>query len=129
MPGGISSLWVPQCTNAMVVQWLGLRPSGGKVLSSNPSGLVIVGSPVLVFSEAQCHFGYISAGDALSRIAFFDIKVFNSVFYTQPAMIIKMTYSADDQQTTYFTQGFVKYSNLGPFRRGFFFPYERKSNR
>ena len=113
----------------MVAQWLEQQSSGGKVLSSSPSGLVIVTSLVSVFLEAQCHFGYISAGDALSRIAFFDIKVFNSVFYTQPAMIIKMTHSADDQQTTYFTQGFVEYSNLGPFRRGFCFPYEKKSNR
>ena len=49
MPGGISSLWVSQCTNAMMAQWLELRPLNGKVLSSNPSGLVIVTSLVLVF--------------------------------------------------------------------------------
>ena len=78
---------------------------------------------VLHFPEVQ------NSNFKLHRITFFDIKVFNSVFYTQPAMIIKMTNSSDNQQTTYFTQGFVEYSNLGPFRRGLCFPYEKKFNR
>ena len=59
----------------MAAQWLELQPLGGKVLSSNPSGLVIVTSYLLVLLEAQCHFGYISAGAALSRSSKFLFQV------------------------------------------------------